>query len=266
MRPKGTCRLCLVPSRVRQWRASARWARVLLTGAIVSGSLIALVVAFPISAMEVVVGAVISIWITLLMGAIEKPELDLMLYKPGASTRFRAGNHRGYVAQLRLRNKPIPGWVSKWLQLYRNAATQTTGTITFRNLDGEQAGKGTMGIRWSTSPQPGHWQVESTPHGEQTKRYVYDLERLTTVRAIPPGYSEDGVLDVAARYDGEGHCYGYNNESYSHDFKTPRWKLTQEQYLVDVYITASNATCRGTFRLVNRGNSETEFYLTDADE
>jgi len=236
--------------------------RVLWLGLIIIVPLVVLVVICPYSVTEVVVGALISIWVTMLLEGVQKPNLELEL-RSECATRFRAGSHLGYVLQLRLVNKPLPRGLG-WLQ--RNSATEASGTITFRDLNGKDVFGAVMPIRWSNSPQPGYTVVEDTPNAAPIKKMIFNPERLSTTRNIPPGSHDEGVLDVAARFDNESECYGVNNESYFNDWHTPRWKLLPGEYLVDVKIRASNASCADTFHLSNEGSLPGGFRLAKASK
>jgi hypothetical protein len=74
---------------------------------------------------------------------------------------------------------------------------------------------------------------------------------LTSRIDVPPG--ETQRLDVAARFDAEDECYGWNNESYFSDpiWRNPEWRLNAGRYLVKVTIISAGDKCIGLFRLIN---------------
>jgi len=239
----------------------SRWKWILWVGLLAVVALICLVVEYSSSAMEVVVGAVISIWITMLVEAIQKPDLHLVIWQGELPQRMGFGGEPGYVVHLHLVNKPLP-WVFRWLQ--RASATETSGTITFRDdLEAKPVAK-KMPVRWSNSPQPGRVIRVRCSDDPPFRMEIWDPERLTVIRQIPPGFSQAGVLGVALRLDHGAECYGVTNESYFTGWKPPDLKLPLPRYLVDVEIVASNASCEGVFLLVKDGLLSKDIALATA--
>ena len=80
---------------------------------------------------------------------------------------------------------------------------------------------------------------------------ISDPSRLTTRIDIPPG--ESLHINVAARFDEEEECYGWNNESYFSNpvWRNPEWRLIAERYLVRLTIISAGEKCVGLFRLIN---------------
>jgi hypothetical protein len=74
---------------------------------------------------------------------------------------------------------------------------------------------------------------------------------VTTRIDVPPGEAQR--LDVAARFDAEDECYGWNNESYFSDpvWRNPDWRLNSGRYLVRVTIVSTGDKCVGLFRVIN---------------
>ena len=66
---------------------------------------------------------------------------------------------------------------------------------------------------------------------------------------VYPGEAE--LFDVAVRFRNEDDCYGWNNESYIHNWRAPDWRLPPGRYLIRVVITTAGQTCEGLFRLIN---------------
>lgn len=62
---------------------------------------------------------------------------------------------------------------------------------------------------------------------------------------------EEEIFDVAARFDDEPDCYGWNNDAYFFEWRNPYWKLERGRYLVKVKIVSSGQKCVGIFRLLN---------------
>jgi len=207
---------------------------------------------------EVLVGALAGVWVTLIVEALRSPALSIAPRAGGKAMAFRVEDNDGWIVQLHLRNAPLPRWLSF---VQREALVEVSGTLTFRDLSGKALAK-PMPIRWSNSPQPGHQYVELARSGAEL-RYVVDHERLVTRWTVPPLPSEDGVFDVAARYRGEDACYGYTNESYFSQFRPPAWRLPIGEYVVDVQISAANGSARQLFKLENRGPDGSWLRLVD---
>jgi hypothetical protein len=92
---------------------------------------------------------------------------------------------------------------------------------------------------------------------------LLDPERLVEPSRIDiyPGHLQP--LDVAARFDGEAECYGWNNESYIHQWRNQAWRLPLGRYLIRVSVASSRETWSNVFRVVN-DVSRTDFRLTPA--
>jgi hypothetical protein len=73
---------------------------------------------------------------------------------------------------------------------------------------------------------------------------------------------EKEKLDVAVRFTGEPECYGWNNESYFNNWRTPDWKLDRGTNLVRVVIASSGSKFVGRFRMMNEAKPLSAFHLT----
>ncbi len=196
--------------------------------------------------LEVVLGAVVAILITILVENLRKPKLQLRLDPPTDvkyTPQERPANEARYLG-LALVNMPLPRW-ARWMS--RSTALQCHGEITFHHLDGQNVFGRSMAGRWSRSPEP----VAITFKIDQHMVLVSDPSRLTNIIDIPPGESEH--INIAARFDNENDCYGWNNESYFSNpiWRNPDWRLNPERYLVRVIIISAGEKCVGHFRLIN---------------
>jgi hypothetical protein len=95
---------------------------------------------------------------------------------------------------------------------------------------------------------------------------IFDPARgtKTTTIDIPPGERPE-PLDIAARFDNDTDCFGWNNENY---FSNPPWRnpdrvLHGGQYLVKVTVRAAGQRRDGFFVLNNAG-TRTNFRLQGA--
>jgi hypothetical protein len=195
--------------------------------------------------LEVVLGAVVAILITILVENLRKPRLQLSIDSPPTDVSYQnhPAQHARFLA-VRLANRPLPRW-ARWMS--RNTALQCHGEITFHHLDGQNVFGRAMTGRWSGSPEP------VTINFRIDKHFVSfsDPSKLTSTVDVPPG--ETRVLDIAARFDDDEDCYGWNNEAYSSDpvWRNPDWCLSPDRYLVRVTIVSAGEKCIRLFRLIN---------------
>jgi hypothetical protein len=90
--------------------------------------------------------------------------------------------------------------------------------------------------------------------GERGERFlIIDPIRLITESRIDVYPGESQLLDVAARFDDDEDCYGWNNEAYFSNplWRNPAWRLPRGRYLARVEVTSSGQKCIGLFRLIN---------------
>jgi hypothetical protein len=159
-------------------------------------------------ALEVILGAIVAILITIIVENARKPKLEIKLAehhdneylqnRPARSVRFLAVN---------IKNKPLPR-LFRWMS--RSAALQCHGSISFHHLDGQNVFGRTMSVRWSGSPEPVtiHLQIDNT-------RVLFaDPARLSLISRMDVYPGEKQRLDVSAKFDNEKECYGWSNESY----------------------------------------------------
>ena len=107
-----------------------------------------------------------------------------------------------------------------------------------------------MAVRWSGSPQPIPIQAVSS---DGVHIQIFDPMRLTIESRIDIYPGESQLLDIAARFDNDVECYGWNNEAYFCDppWRNPAWGLGPAQYLIQVEVNSSGQKCVGFFRLIN---------------
>jgi hypothetical protein len=143
-------------------------------------------------------------------------------------------------------NNALP-WPFRWMA--RNTASFTTAIVSFHHLDGQNFFGRHMTGRWSGSPEPvSSLIVLGNQHGQ-----LWDIGRLTAPQRmdIPVGTAEP--VDIAARFDNDQDCYGWNNEGYFSEprWRNPQWRLPHARFLVHVVVRSQGETVEGTFRLVN---------------
>jgi hypothetical protein len=186
--------------------------------------------------------------------SIEEPPLDL----PGPTDP----NQMRRNLRLELHNEPLPV-LMRWMQ--RAAALYCSSEITFHYLnDGQPVVDQPMTVRWVRSPEPVASRIVDAANLNETRFFIFDFSKpLVQLRMdVYPGEHE--LLDVAVRFEGESDCYGWNNESYLHNWRNPLWRLPRGRYLVKVVVSSSGQKCVGVFRLVNDVEQQQGFRLLPA--
>jgi hypothetical protein len=196
--------------------------------------------------LDIIFGGLVTILITIGVEYFRRPKLALSIEDPPADfDRVNCPARNARHLRLKLRNKSLPPFLH-WME--RNAALQCRGEITFHHLDGQDVFGRKMSIRWASSPQPVPRQI--TDLRGEVRFLLNDSGRATTdTMDVYPG--EEEVFDVAAKFDEEPECYGWNNEAYFFAWRNPNWKLPAGRYLVRVVIRSSGQKCYGKFRLIN---------------
>ncbi len=197
--------------------------------------------------LEIVLGALVAIFLTIWIEYLRKPKLFLRIAPPSDPT-YESGDRPAQVARftaLELHNKPLPR-AFRWMQ--RNAALQCHGTLTFHHLDGQNVFGRSMPIRWSGTPEP-------TPIGLQigdTRVFIADPSKFRLESRVDVYPGESQRLDVAAKFDDEQETYGWSNESYFSDpiWRNPSYQLPSGRYLIKATIISSGETCNGIYRLI----------------
>ncbi len=215
--------------------------------------------------MELVLGAVLgailsaltSVAITIKVERLRQPRLRLSIETPPTDRTYddRPARQARYV-RVWVFNEPPSGW-SNWIM--RQPALQCRAEITFHHLDGQNVFGRTMAGRWAGTPEPTTIPVVG-PSGIQFQ--IVDFVRLTTDSRIDIQPGEGTALDVAARFDDEDECYGWNNEAYfvSTPWRNPNWRLDKGRYLVRAVVISAGQRYQFEARLVN-DTSRTDFRL-----
>lgn len=213
------------------------------------------------TAIGVLCGGIITILTAIWVEYLRNPKLKLEIEHPALDTADNSGNNKRRNLRLILRNEALPPGL-RWMQ--RAAAIQCKGEVTFHHLDdGQNVYDRAMPVRWVQSPQPIRPLVVDNQGTVQFQ--IIDFARLGTDSRIDVYPGDEEKLDVAVRFDGEPDCYGWNNESYAHNWRTPQWKLSKGRYLAKVTVTSSGKKCYGVFRIANDVDNLTDFRLIEGN-
>jgi len=203
---------------------------------------------------EVILGAILSIVITIWIEFLRKPKLRFQAStetdidyskfpekRPAQKARFLS---------LVIENKRL-SLPFRWLS--RNATLQCHATVDFYHLDGQNVFGRKMTGRWSGSVEPTPTVQISGDNITIEKLVISDNQSTasTTLRDIYPG--EKSNLDIAARFDKDEKCYGWNDEGYFSNplWRNPKWELPSGRYIVKVELISSGDKTFGYYRLVN---------------
>jgi len=195
---------------------------------------------------EVILGAVISIIITIGIENLRKPKLSVVLRPPVDRDFQNAPAQKVRFLQVDVVNQPLHPLV-RWMS--REAAMQVHTSVSFYHLDGQNVFGREMIARWSGAPEP----VLPTVILDDKRGFIFDPLRLTVSSNmdIYPGHSQ--AFDIAAKLDDDEECYGWNNEVYFSNplWRNPNWKLPHGRYLVKVTISTAGEKVTHIYRLIN---------------
>ncbi len=179
-----------------------------------------------------------------------RPRLSIQIEDPPPEAAYqnRPAQNTRWVRVL-VSNEPLPSWAA-WLM--REVATRCRAEITFHDCDsGRRIFSRPMEGRWAGTVQP--LPIEGRVGDQQI--LIFDPARWASRGIdISPGERPE-PLDIAAKFDSDEACYGWNNEAY---FSNPPWRnperrLGRGQFLVRVSVHAVGQRIEGTFSLNNMG-------------
>ena len=200
-----------------------------------------------INFVEVVLGAVVAILITIWVERTKKPRLEILIAN-SLDVNYPAGPvHQARFLNVEVRNRRLRFW-ERWM--LRDAALQCHASIKFCHLDGQSYFGKTMAGKWHSAPEPVPYLL--SVGGQQVAFMDVGRSNITQRMDIYPGESEQ--LNVAGRYDDEAECYGWSMECYAPPpWHPPAWRLPQSRYLVHISVVSSGECCEGVFRLSCEG-------------
>jgi hypothetical protein len=142
-----------------------------------------------------------------------------------------------------IHNLKIPWWLA-WVY-DGDPAFACRAWISFHNLqDGGRIFSEAMPARWNESDPPRV--VQFTKPDGQT---IAALEAVQYAIDIPTG-ERMGMAPVYRAKDSES-CYGWNNESYLHNFEHPLWKLDKGRYIARIRVVTGGREFVDAFKIIN---------------
>jgi hypothetical protein len=167
---------------------------------------------------DVVLGAVLAIGFAFLVECFRRPRLTMSIEVPPLEQQLPNVGIARHVRVI-VSGKPLPKGM-RWMM--RGPASQFRAVITFHHLDGQNVFGRAMPVRWSDTDQPVHI-VSATPQGQPIA--LANLEKALRASRVDIYPGEKEPLDVAVRIDNDQDCYGWNNESYLHEWRNPDWRI-----------------------------------------
>lgn len=193
-----------------------------------------------------------SILIVLGLESLRKPRLHFTIGQPGEIfPNDSLGRTPGRWLHVYVYNSPMPSWLA-WA-FNRSPALSCRGSIDFRDSRGQEMFDKPMPLRWANNPEPLLLDpATGKPHGID-----WDKMRTGHLWDITPGLVAErdyGVADVVFRAASEQECYGWNNDSYLHDWRNPQWKLPQGRYFAKLVVRTGGQSFSETFLVSNDGS------------
>jgi len=142
---------------------------------------------------------------------------------------------------VRIKNRTVPQWIA-WVY-NGEPALSCSAWVSFHHLDGHSIFSEEMTARWTETPEP---EIQRFKVGETTAVRVINVQNTVD---IPPG--ESTQIDVVSRIEGDDACYGWNNRSYLHDWRNPKWPLGEGRYLARVRVKTGGREFTEAFIIVN---------------
>ncbi|SRR5258706_65590 len=197
--------------------------------------------------LELILGAIISILITIGIENLRKPKLSINLKQHDDNNYSNAPATNVRFLKVEVTNQPLHKYL-RWI--LREPAMQVHANITFFHLDGQNVFGKDMLARWSGSPEP---VLPRIILDNRDRGFIWDISKfsVSTNMDIYSGHSQD--IDIAAKFDDDEECYGWNNEGYLSEplWRNPNWKLSSERYLVKVIVSTAGEKITYVCRLIN---------------
>ena len=182
------------------------------------------------------IGSIPALFLTLWFDRLRMPKLEINAEESAnADNTYPSKNgERWKFFRVSVKNKPFPLFSRIIL---RQTAENCRSKIEFSKIGSESESFSMIG-RWSSTPELPYISTDAT------------LKLLYPDPVTIPVNSKE-FLDVVTKYDRDFEAYGWNNEAYVHNWRTPQYKLSRGSYIVKVTISTQNGvTFNNTFKLV----------------
>lgn len=122
-----------------------------------------------------------------------------------------------------VRNKPF---IFPFSWIPRQTAENCRAKIEFSKIGSENHDFSIMG-RWVSTPEIPYIQNDT-------------ILKILSPDPVTITVNEIEYLDVITKYENDKEAYGWNNEAYSNNWRTPKYKLERGKYTIKVSIATQN--------------------------
>lgn len=188
------------------------------------------------------VSAILGVILTLIVERERFPKIDIVASEESnADNTYQSGLHSGErwkFFRVAVRNKKMPSFLG-WL-LVRQTAENCRATIYITGINNNTnfSYKG----RWASTPELPHL------NGNDAVLKLIYPDPVT----ITEGNQE--YLDIFTKYENDSEAYGWNNESYFHNWRNPDYKLERGKYKIKVVLNMQNGISATKVFLLNIGD------------
>lgn len=170
---------------------------------------------------------ILGISIVLLIERFRLPKIEIVVSEDANDdVTYHSGhprsNQRWKFFRVWVKNKPMPKWL-RWL--VRETAENCRAIISIDGMNNQI--RIVYKARWASTPE-----IPSILHEAGVKITHPDPVSMTAGEKEP--------LDIIAKYEKDSEAYGWNNESYFHNWRNPNYKLDPGQYRVKITVDSQN--------------------------
>lgn len=170
---------------------------------------------------------ILGISIVLLIERFRLPKIEIVVSEDANDDVTYPSGHtmaeqRWKFFRVWVKSKPMPKWLH-WL--VRETAENCRAVISIEGVNNQTriAYKG----RWASTPE-----IPNILYAAAVK--------ITHPDPVSIRAGEKEVLDIITKYEKDREAYGWNNESYFHNWRNPNCKLEPGQYRVKVTVDTQN--------------------------
>lgn len=205
---------------------------------------------------SVIIGALISIFITIVYERLRKPHLRFEIETPPLDITYNGTEPAKNARFLR-----VVLWNDPFQLLVRETAMHCQGEIQFYHIeDGVPLFMKNMRLRWAGSEEP--FSPQMRPDG--TIENIFDITKYNSsfFRDCFSGSKE--TIDVVARFDDDEECYVWTSDYAIKGWKNKERMIPKGRYLVKIIVFSAGEKISALFQLEN-SITRKDFRLTPAN-
>ena len=176
------------------------------------------------------IGSIPALFFALWVEKQRMPKLDIIATEEANADNTFRGSHphtgeRWKFFRVLVKNKPFI-FPFRWIP--RQTAENCRAKIEFSKIGSENFNFSMMG-RWASTPEMPYIQ-------EDAILKVFSPDPVTII------VNDKEYLDVVAKHENDKEAFGWNNEAYFNNWRTPMYKLERGKYIVKISIATQNGT------------------------